>query len=219
MAPRLAQSPLKCGVHSGLSQSTYEKDGKSTGWRCRILLAIPTTPDIFFFLGSKKSLGHFPDLNWFGVSSQCSSHSKLWKLWWIHFNEEQKLSTIWGISILVGRKNRSNNPMPTSTLTSRLLFSKKKVASKPTKSLHKRPFHKKNWGIPIYIYIKWEPPTGKMRDTNGFNMPATNGVKTKRGSPGDDWWLGSSVAAPGPGEFQPFSGWWGPPTPMVVNGG
>ena len=50
----------------------------------------------FCFLGSKKSLGHFPDLNWFGVSSNVYP---IRKLWCIHFNEEQKLSTMWGISI------------------------------------------------------------------------------------------------------------------------
>ena len=76
--------------------------------------------------------------------------------------KKQKLSTMWGISIRLSAEKNANHPMSTSTLTSRLLFSKKKVGSKPTKSLHKTSFSpKKNWGIPIYIsYSKWETPTG-----------------------------------------------------------
>ena len=152
MAPRLAQSPRK-NVESTVDfpNQNMKKMANPLGDGAAFFWPFQQPP--IFFLGSKKSLGHFPDLNWFGVSSQCSSHSKLWC---IHFNEEQKLSTVWGISFLVGRKNRSNHPMSTSTLTSRLLFSKKKVGSKPTKSLHKRPFHQKklrNSNIYIHIYI------------------------------------------------------------------
>jgi len=156
---RLAQSPLKCGVDSGLSRTKYEKMANPLGDDAASFWPFQQPP--ILFPGIKKEFGTFPrsELIWSIIPMFIPFEN-----YGASISTKNKNCRRCGASQFACRqKKRSNHPMSTSTLTSRLLFSKKKVGSKPTKSLHKTFFSPKKTEEFQYISatVNGKPPQAR----------------------------------------------------------